>query len=277
MAENAGVTKKDDVAPEKGSENRWDPEWVARVLPLLKTIAKVYFRSEVRGMDKVPDGGVLLVSNHSGGMMAYDVPLIAVAFADEFGADRPLCTLAHDLVFLGAGDSIFGKFGFLRAHPKNAVAALKQGLATLVFPGGVWDAMRPTADSAKIDFNGQKGYVRTAVEAGVPIVPIVTIGGQETQLFLNDGAGLAKTLRLDKLMRATRAPWIFGFPFGLSLGMSANVPLPSKMVTEVLDPIDITAEFGDDPDIDAVDELVRTRMQDALDELARNRRFPVLG
>ncbi|GED98778.1 hypothetical protein nbrc107697_33410 [Gordonia crocea] len=268
---------KSQPVPEKGSQARWDPEWVARVLPLLKTIAKVYFRSEVRGMDKVPDGGVLLVSNHSGGMVAYDVPLIAVAFADEFGADRPLCTLAHDLVFLGAGDTIFGKFGFLRAHPRNAVAALREGMATLVFPGGVWDAMRPTSASAKINFNGQQGYVRTAIIAGVPIVPIVTIGGQETQLFLNDGAGLAKLLRLDKLIRATRAPLTFGFPFGLTLGMPPNVPLPSKMVTQVLDPIDITAEFGEDPDIDAVDEEIRSRMQAALDELDRDRRFPIIG
>ncbi len=49
------------------------------------------------------------------------------------------------------------------------------------------------------------------------------------------------------------------------------------MVTQVLDPIDIVAEFGENPDVDAVDELVRTRMQDALDELARDRRFPIIG
>ena len=45
----------------------------------------------------------------------------------------------------------------------------------------------------------------------------------------------------------------------------------------MLDPIDIEAEFGPEPDIAEVDEAVRARMQDALDELARERRFPVLG
>lgn len=262
---------------DESTTNSWDPAWVSRVMPVLRAVAKTYFRSEVHGMDKVPEGGVLLVSNHSGGIVAYDVPLLAVAFAEEFGEDRPLCTLAHDMVFLGYGDAIFRKFGFLPAHPRNAVAALRDGLATLVFPGGDWDAMRPTRDGAKIDFHGNKGYIRTAIEAGVPIVPIVTIGGQETQLFLNDGAALAKLLRLDKLIRATRAPLLFGFPFGLTLGVPPNIPLPSKLVTEVLDPIDITAEFGADPDVDAVDELVRSRMQAAMDELAANRRFPIIG
>ena len=56
-----------------------------------------------------------------------------------------------------------------------------------------------------------------------------------------------------------------------------NLPLPSKIVTRVLEPIDIVAEFGEDPDIDMVDLHVRAVMQEALDELARERRFPVLG
>ena len=52
-------------------------------------------------MEKMPDGGALIVSNHSGGLMAMDVPVIAVAFHDTFGADRPLYVLAHDMLFLG--------------------------------------------------------------------------------------------------------------------------------------------------------------------------------
>ena len=43
------------------------------------------------------------------------------------------------------------------------------------------------------------------------------------------------------------------------------------------EPIDIVAEFGEDPDIDEVDAAVRERMQTAMNELKRKRRFPVLG
>jgi hypothetical protein len=72
-------------------------------------------------------------------------------------------------------------------------------------------------------------------------------------------------------------PLSIGFPFGLSAIFPPNIPLPSKIVTRVLDPIDIRAEFGDDPDVESVDLHVRTVMQAALSELARERRFPVLG
>ena len=56
-----------------------------------------------------------------------------------------------------------------------------------------------------------------------------------------------------------------------------NLPLPTKIVTQVLEPLDPVAEFGRDPDVAEVDREVRRRMQEALDELKRQRRFPVLG
>ena len=66
-------------------------------------------------------------------------------------------------------------------------------------------------------------------------------------------------------------------PFGLSVIFPPNVPLPSKVVTQVLEPIDVIAQFGEEPDVDEVDSHVREVMQTALDQLADERRFPVLG
>jgi hypothetical protein len=72
-------------------------------------------------------------------------------------------------------------------------------------------------------------------------------------------------------------PFSFGFPFGLSVLLPLNLPLPTKITAQVLEPIDIAAQFGDHPDIDQVDAHVRSLMQTALDGLASRRRFPVLG
>jgi hypothetical protein len=41
--------------------------------------------------------------------------------------------------------------------------------------------------------------------------------------------------------------------------------------------IDITARFGEQPEVLEVDAYVRKVMQEALDKLAGQRRFPVLG
>jgi 1-acyl-sn-glycerol-3-phosphate acyltransferase len=107
-------------------------------------------------------------------------------------------------------------------------------------------------------------------------VPAVSIGGQETQLFLTRGDWLAKRLGL-KRFRIEILPVTIGLPFGLTLFFPANMPLPAKIVYQVLEPIDVAARFGEDPDVDEVDAYVRSVMQAALDGLGRERRFPLVG
>ena len=109
-----------------------------------------------------------------------------------------------------------------------------------------------------------------------PSCPRCRSAAEETQLFLTRGAWLAKQLRLKRL-RTEILPIGFGFPFGLTSTIPANFPLPSKIVTELLDPIGIAEEFGDNPDIGEVDAHIRSVMQSALDKLAHDRRFPLLG
>jgi len=254
-----------------------DPAYVARLLPLLKLAMRTWFRSSVTGMEHVPEGGALMVSNHSGGLLAMDVPILATAFADEFGAERPLHVLAHDLLFTGSAGPFFTRCGFLPADREHAHEVLTAGSVTMVFPGGDYDVFRPTRVANVVDFDGRTGYVRTALRAGVPIVPVVSIGGQEAQLFLTRGEAIGKALHLEKLLRSRFFPVSVGFPFGVVGAFPPNLPLPTKITTRVLEPIDPVAELGPDPDPASVDALVRARMQHALDELARARRFPVLG
>lgn len=256
---------------------KWDPDLTKRVVGALRPIAKRYFRSEVKDLGRIPVGGALLVSNHSGGSTTTDLPTFAVDFYDRFGYDRPLYTLSHDILSVGPTKKFLQQLGVIPASRDNAARALADDAAVMVFPGGDYDATRPTFAQNVIDFNGRTGYVRTAIEAGVPIVPIVSIGGQETQFFLTRGTWLAKRIGIIKrLTRSELVPIAAGFPFGVTLG-GINLPLPSKIVTQVLPAIDIAARYGEDADVAEVDAYVRKVMQTALDKLARQRRFPVLG
>jgi 1-acyl-sn-glycerol-3-phosphate acyltransferase len=257
---------------------KWDPSLTEQVMSITRPFLKRYFRAEVRGLDNIPPGGALLVSNHSGGLLPMDVPILAAEFYAEHGYDRPLYTLSHDMLMVGPTGEFFRRIGYIKASHENADAALRSGGLVVVFPGGDYDVYRPTFSENKIDFGGRTGYVKAALNAGVPIVPTVGIGGQETQIFLSRGTWLAERLGpIAKLARTKIVPISFGFPFGLSLVVPPNIPLPSKIVMKVLPPIDIVAEFGEDPDIDEVDAHVRRVMQRALDELAAERRLPVLG
>ena len=112
----------------------------------------------------------------------------------------------------------------------------------------------------------------------MPIVPVVTIGGQETALFLSRGAWLAKLTRADKLLRLKVIPISIALPWGLNVGdLLGHIPLPAKITIEVLAPIDLREQFGPEPDLDEVYEHVTRVMQETLDGLAAERRFPVIG
>lgn len=256
---------------------KWDPGFTRQVAKWAGAVVTRYFRAEVRDVQSIPKvGGALVVSNHSGGMFTPDVLIFAPAFYQEFGFDRPMYTLAHYGVFIANVGDWLRRVGVIEASPENAAQALRDGAVVLVFPGGDYDSYRPTFRENVIDFGGRTGYVKTALETGVPIVPMVSIGGQETQLFLARGDSIARRLGF-KRARIEILPLSFGFPFGLSVVLPPNLPLPAKIVTRVLEPIDIVAEFGEDPDVDAVDLHVRAVMQAGIDELARERRFPILG
>jgi len=256
-----------------------DPDYIRETLPRMWLLASLYFRGEVRGLGTIPDEGpVLMVGNHSGGNLTPDTTVFSLAFHAYFGVERPFHQLAHNLVLSLPGLGFLRKYGTVAASPANARKALRSGAAVLVYPGGDREVHRPSWQSGRVDFGDRKGYVRLALEEDVPIVPVVAIGGQETALFLSQGEWLAKLLLVDRLFRLKVLPISLAAPWGLNVGdLLGHIPLPSKIVVEVLPPIRVREEFGADPDVDEVHAHVMRVMQDTLDALSAERRFPVIG
>jgi 1-acyl-sn-glycerol-3-phosphate acyltransferase len=256
-----------------------DPDYIRDTLPGLWMLASLYFRAEVRGLHRIPaEGPVLLVGNHSGGNMTVDSHVFTLAFTTYFGVERRFYQLAHNLVVSMPGLGFLRKYGTVAADPANATKALDSGAALLVYPGGDYEVHRPSWESAKVDFGRRKGFLRLALERDVPLVPVVSIGGQETALFLSRGERLARLLGLDRMFRLKVLPISLALPWGLNVGdMLGHVPLPAKITIEVLPAIHLRAEFGPDPDLDEVYAAVLGRMQRTLTALQAERRLPVLG
>jgi 1-acyl-sn-glycerol-3-phosphate acyltransferase len=260
--------------------NERDPAYIRETLPALRALSKLYFRADVRGLDNIPaTGPVLMVGNHSGGTMIADTFVFAQAFYDHFGPERQFHQLAHDLLFKVPGvRALVQRFGTIPASPGNMKRALDRDAALLVYPGGDHEAYRPSWQSGEIGFDGRTGFVKLALEHDLPIVPVVSIGGQETALFLGRGRRLASALRLDRLLRLKVLPVAIGPPFGITvLDLPGRLPLPSKITIRVLGPIDLRAQLGPDPDLDEGYRLVTQTMQRSLTALRRDRRFPIIG
>jgi 1-acyl-sn-glycerol-3-phosphate acyltransferase len=256
-----------------------DPDYIRENLSLSWLVASLWYRAEVRNLGNIPERGrVLLVGNHTGGNLAPETIIFTLAFSTYFGVERRYHQLAHNLVLASPVGPFLRRFGTVAASHANARKALEADAAVLVFPGGDWEVHRPSWQSSRIDFGGRKGFVRLALEQDAPIVPVVTIGGQETALWLDRGAWLARLLGLDKTMRLKVLPILIAPPWGLTIGdFLPRIPLPAKMTTEVLPAIDVRERFGPEPDADEVYEYVTGQMQETLDGLAAERRFPVIG
>ncbi len=256
-----------------------DPDYIRENLSLSWLVASLWYRAEVRNLGNIPERGrVLLVGNHTGGNLAPETIIFTLAFSTYFGVERRYHQLAHSLVLASPLGPFLRRFGTVAASHSNARKALEADAAVLVFPGGDWEVHRPSWQSSRIDFAGRKGFVRLALEQDAPIVPVVTIGGQETALWLDRGAWLASLLRLDKTIRLKVLPILVAPPWGLTIGdFLPRIPLPAKMTTEVLPAIDVRERFGPEPDADEVYEYVTGQMQATLDGLAAERRFPVIG
>ena len=255
----------------------WDPDYIRATLPLLRATFGRYFRGEVRGLENVPDGPSLMVGNHSGGLMIADTFILSNEFYEYFGPERRFHQLAHDFAARNPGLGMLRRFGTIAASHSNAERAFERGAPVLVYPGGDFETFRPSWHSNQIEFGGRRGFVRLAIQQGVPIVPVVAVGGQETALFLTRGQRAAKLLQLDRIARIKVLPVSIGPPFGVNfLDLPGRIPLPSKITIEVLPPIRLE-RYGSDPDHEQIYDEVTGEMQEALDSLSDERSIPLVG
>jgi 1-acyl-sn-glycerol-3-phosphate acyltransferase len=254
--------------------------------PFYDLLNKWYFRLEIDGWENVPARTSLVVGVHSGGALTMDAWTLVNAWHTRFEGRRPLHGTAHDVLMAapGLGD-YFRAVGVIAANRVSVGAALEQGQDVVVWPGGEVDAMRSWRKRDVATLGGRTGFVKQAIRSGVPIVPVATVGGHDTVFVLSEGKWLAnavdKVTGLKSTLRGANLPIIAGFPFPLAVEiLPAHVPLPAKIRTELLEPV----EIDDDPEraddqayVQKIYDQVEAQIQAGMDRLAARRALPVLG
>jgi 1-acyl-sn-glycerol-3-phosphate acyltransferase len=174
----------------------------------------------------------------------------------------------------------FRKMGVLPAAPDSIAAALAAGRDVALWPGGEVDSLRPWTQRDRAILGGRAGFVRMAISAGVPIVPIATVGGADAMPVISSGRRLASVLQLDKLARLKRFPIAISAPWMIGPAILPEIPFPTKIRTAFQDPVDL----GGDPDraddkrfVEAKYAEVEQSIQAGMCTLARRRRLPLFG
>ena len=275
------MNSRDSKATPVGSAR--DPAFLRTVRPILELYAS-YFRSEVRGFERLPPRGpFLVVGNHSGGQTPPDLPVLLTAWWRQRGEDEPVYALFHSF-FMGLPGvgPVMARAGAVEAGPVEAEEILRGGGILIDYPGGDYEVFRPWWKRNRIDFGDRVGVVRLALKTQVPVVPAVSVGAHETLIVLARGERVAKLLGFDRRFRLKVMPLVLGPPFGVVPGGIPTWPLPAKITVELGEPIDWSSRYGPEAAEDqrivrrCYTELTNT-MQKTLDRLASERGFPILG
>jgi len=196
-----------------------DPEVIKATLPIAVFFYRRYFRVETVGIKNVPAGRALLIANHSG-QIPIDGALIALSLLLEADPPRVVRSMVEKWVpTLPFVSWFFARCGQIVGTPENCRQLLENEELILVFPEGTRGISKPFSRRYQLQEFGQ-GFMRLALAARAPIVPVAVVGAEEQIINLADVKPLARLLGMPSLPLPVLAPL---------LGPLSMWPLPVKI------------------------------------------------
>jgi 1-acyl-sn-glycerol-3-phosphate acyltransferase len=238
-----------------------DPEVAKYALTVAAFLHRVWFRTEVHGIENVPRGRVLVIANHSGQVPIDGMVIGATMFLD---AEPPrfirsmVEKWSQVLPFVG---TFFARCGQVVGVPENARTLLRNEEMLLVFPEGTRGIGKPIHKRYQLTDFGL-GFMRLALETGTPILPVAVVGAEEQYINLGNVKGLASAFGMPNF---PLIPQLF-IPGG-------QLPLPVKYRLYVGEPL----LFEGDPDDDdsVIEEkvwMVKATIQSMINRGLKERR-----
>lgn len=207
----------------------YDPEMLQQVLPFFQFMYQTYWRTQLNGLENIPDEGrALLVCNHSG-QLPWDGAMLGTGVYLEHPSQRLVRTLyAAWFPTVPYFSALFTKLGQALANEDNGTRLLQQDQLVAVFPEGYKGVGKLFKDRYRLARFGRGGFVRMALKSGAPLIPVSIVGAEETYISLT---------KVDWIARAIHFPF---FPISLTfpwLGLLGFVPLPTKWYIDIGEPI----------------------------------------
>ena len=235
----------------------FNPEYaLAAVAPFL-WLYRNYHRVQTFGIEKVPAGRVLLVSNHSG-QLPMDGAMIGVAMLTEANPPRAIRSMVEKWVpALPFVSTFMARIGQIVGTPENCRRLLNSDEAILVFPEGMRGIAKLWPQRYQLQEFGL-GFMRLALETGTPIVPVAVVGAEEQAPALLDLKPLARLL---------------GFPAFPVTPTGLPFPMPTKYRLYFGDPLHFTGRADDeDAELDKKVRVVKTAIQAMLSQGLKDRK-----
>jgi 1-acyl-sn-glycerol-3-phosphate acyltransferase len=261
--------------PRRSDVDGWGRSESARAVAraLYGPIYRHWLRVEWDGLERVPTtGGALLVANHAG---AVPSDAIVIMHGIETELRRPVYGMADDFFrAVPVVGTLWTRFGGVVAHPDNAYRLLhdEEQLA-MVFPEGTKATGKRYSERYRLRRFGRGGFVEIAMRAGVPVVPIAIVGGEEAMPLIT---------KLPAVGPLSRFPYIPVTANMVVLGpLGIVLPFPAKFRLRVLEPVhfDVAPEQERYSKSRVMEEAeaIRARMQETIFEMLGDRKSVWFG
>jgi 1-acyl-sn-glycerol-3-phosphate acyltransferase len=253
--------------PNKLNEYGYDaygmsPLWMRRVLMPFALLYRYYFRVEVSGIDRLPEGRVLVIANHAG-QLPFDAAMLGLALLMEARPPRIARSMGEYWIPQLPWVSILAtRIGTLVGTPQNCIHMLENGECVLAFPEGVRGMNKLFSQRYQLQRFGT-GFMRLALETATPIVPVAIVGSEEQQPSFANLESLARVFGAPALPITATFPWLG--PLGL-------LPMPVKYRIYFGEPQYFDGDANDeDAVIDAKVEEVKAKIAGMLARGCRER------
>lgn len=229
----------------------FDPKVLSSVAPIMCWLYRHYFRVETFGAENVPTGRMMVIANHAG-QLPFDGAMILTAFLLEPKVPRLLRGMverwAAEVPFIS---TLFARVGQVIGSPSTCEHLLKHDEGVIVFPEGVKGISKLFSDRYKLSTFGT-GFMRIALAAQAPIVPVALIGAEEQAPAVANLAPLAKSLGLPS--------------FPIIFPQLIPLPLPVKYRLYIGEPLYFKGDgTEDDDEINELVQKTKNTLQEMID------------
>jgi 1-acyl-sn-glycerol-3-phosphate acyltransferase len=215
------------------------PDTARRALHVTALLYRYWFRVEATGIESLPRGRVLLISNHAG-QVALDAAMICVACFLEAEPPRIVRGMGeYWLPTVPFVNELMVRTGSVVGTRKNCIDLLENEEAVIAFPEGVRGMNKLIWERYQLQEFGH-GFMRLALETDTPIVPIAVVGSEE------QAPGIANLRPLGRLLRMPAFPVTLTWPWLGPLGM---IPFPVKYHISFGEPMRFTGNPSDEDEV----------------------------
>jgi len=242
--------------PTQVNEYGYDPwglniDSVRKAIVVTTLLYRHYFRVETHGIEHLPNGRVLVISNHAG-QIALDAAMIGTATILECEPPRIVRGMGeYWLPTVPFVNLMMSRTGSVVGTPKNCTDLLRNEEAVIAFPEGIRGMNKLFSERYRLQRFGS-GFMRLALATKTPIVPVAVVGSEE------QAPAIANLTSVGRLLGMPAFPITLTFPL---LGPLGLLPLPVKYRIYFGKPI---AFEGDPDDEDAVIDKKVARVVSAI-------------